>query len=70
MSVGEAKVFAVLGSERLRLVRLDSAKLNLLPPADKARWFRLASVNLNNSTPDYRCLSKQLSGEFMRRLLF
>lgn len=53
MSPEEAKTFGILEAERRRLIRLDNAKANILPPAATARWFRLASVSLGNATPEY-----------------
>ena len=53
MSEEEAKVFGIAAEERRSYLRLDSAKVNLLPPARKADWFRLVSVDLGNATADY-----------------
>lgn len=53
MSTKEAEGFGVSESERRSLMRLDSAKLNLLPPATQARWFRLVEVRLGNDTAEY-----------------
>jgi hypothetical protein len=52
MTSGEAKTFGVSEDERRRLVRLDDGKANLAP-LSAARWFRLASVNIGNATPEY-----------------
>lgn len=52
MSPVEADTFGVSEHERRRYVRMDDGKLNLTP-ADKARWFRLASVQLDNATTQY-----------------
>jgi hypothetical protein len=38
---------------RRSLVRMDSAKVNLMPPTNKATWFKLVSVPLGNATPQY-----------------
>jgi len=53
MSEDEAKAFGIPSEERRSYLRLDSAKVNLLPPARKADWFRLVSVELGNATADY-----------------
>jgi hypothetical protein len=48
MTNEEADLFGVPREERQLYVRLDDGKANMAPPADKARWFRLASVALGN----------------------
>jgi hypothetical protein len=53
MSEEEAKVFGIAAEERRSYLRLDSAKVNLLPPARRADWCRLVSVDLGNATADY-----------------
>lgn len=53
MSTDEAQTLGVPEDERRRLVRLDDGKANLVLAADKARWFRLASVAIGNVTDDY-----------------
>jgi hypothetical protein len=53
MSAEEAKEFGISEQDRRRHVRLDDGKANLAPAADKARWFRLASIALGNGSPDY-----------------
>jgi hypothetical protein len=45
--------FNIAQAERWRYVRVDDAKANLAPRADKAAWFRLASVELGNATATY-----------------
>lgn len=45
--------FDVPERDRWRYVRIDDAKANLSPRADKATWIRLASVELGNSTDLY-----------------
>ena len=52
MSTEEAKTFEVPERDRWQIVRLDDGKANLAP-AGATRWFRLASVHLDNGTPDY-----------------
>jgi hypothetical protein len=53
MSKKEAKDFGVTEPQRRQLVRLDSAKVNLLPPATATTWFRLIDVVLGNGVEDY-----------------
>ena len=52
MSEHEAKQFGIAADERKRFMRLDKAKANIVR-AVKARWFRLASVRLDNATTLY-----------------
>lgn len=53
MSKEEAERFGVPVELRRQYVRLDPAKVNIAPPAEKATWFKLASVPLGNATPGY-----------------
>jgi len=53
MSPAEAELFNVDDSQRRSYVRLDSAKVNIAPPSEKAQWFHLIGVSLNNATPEY-----------------
>jgi hypothetical protein len=53
MSEDEANAFGIEPEERRFYLRLDSAKVNLLPPAARAQWFRLVDVRLGNATTDY-----------------
>jgi hypothetical protein len=53
MSEQEAERFNVPEEQRRRLIRVDSAKVNLLPPSASARWFKLVSVQLDNATDLY-----------------
>jgi hypothetical protein len=53
MTPEEAEQFGIGEEQRSRLVRMDSAKVNLAPPATQAAWFRLVSVELGNSTVEY-----------------
>ena len=48
MSEADAKKYAVSPDQRKWYVRLDDAKLNLAPPADKVRWYKRVSVPLEN----------------------
>jgi hypothetical protein len=53
MSKDERDLFGIGEAEARLLVRCDNAKVNIAPPADKARWFRLVGVKLGNQTDDY-----------------
>jgi hypothetical protein len=53
MTPEEAETFGVGEEERRRLVRMDSGKVNIAPPAAKATWFRLVGVELGNGTEEY-----------------
>jgi hypothetical protein len=53
MSPEEAQAFGIKEAERRRLVRMDSAKVNISPPMADAKWFRLIGVRLGNATDAY-----------------
>jgi hypothetical protein len=53
MGVDEANEFGIDPEERHFYLRLDSAKVNIAPPARKARWFKLVGVVLGNGTEKY-----------------
>ena len=53
MSEEEAAALNVPATERWRHVRLDDAKANMAPRAERARWFRLESIALHNATGAY-----------------
>ena len=53
MTPDEAAALGVAEAERRRLVRLDSAKVNITPPSADATWFKLVGVKLSNATTDY-----------------
>ena len=53
MTPDEAQTFGVPEEERRRLVRIDSAKVNLVPASTSAQWFRLVSVPIGNGTREY-----------------
>ena len=53
MSEAEAERLGVAPAERWRHVRLDDAKANMAPRAERALWFRLETVNLGNASTDY-----------------
>jgi hypothetical protein len=52
MSEDEAKQFNVEPTDRRFYVRLDSAKVNIVP-SRSATWFRLVGVNIGNTTELY-----------------
>jgi hypothetical protein len=49
----EAERLGVAAEKRHSYIRLDDAKSNMAPKAEKAQWFHLAPVALGNGTPDY-----------------
>lgn len=53
MSPEEAQALGIGEAERRRLIRMDSGKVNIAPPMDQARWYRLVGVPLDNATSDY-----------------
>src|SRR5947208_9617080 len=53
MSDKERDLFNVTPDEQRQLVRLDSAKVNIIPSAGETQWFRLVGVALDNGTLDY-----------------
>jgi hypothetical protein len=53
MSTDEAKAYGVMAEERLRLVRMDSGKVNITPPLHMARWYKLIGIKLGNETELY-----------------
>jgi hypothetical protein len=53
MSEVEAKQFNIPIDTRWQYVRLDSAKVNIAPPAGKATWFKLVGVPIGNATEEY-----------------
>jgi hypothetical protein len=53
MTADEAQQFGLDEGERRRLVRLDSAKINIAPPSSAATWFRLVGVPLSNGNDAY-----------------
>ena len=50
MSEDEAKLFGVSEIDRHDYVRLDPAKVNITRRSQKATWFKLVSVKLDNGT--------------------
>ena len=53
MSDEEAEGFGIKDRDRKAYVRLDSAKVNIIPGAMDASWFKLVSVNLGNADEIY-----------------
>lgn len=53
MSPEEAATFNLGEAERRALVRLDSGKVNIAPPAAAVRWFKLVGVAIGNITETY-----------------
>ena len=51
MTREEAEGFGIGDGERRYLVRLDSAKVNIAPPAADATWFKLVGVRIGNARP-------------------
>jgi hypothetical protein len=54
MSAEEARAFGLTEEERKLLVRMDSGKVNIVPPLYDARWYRLVGVKLDNATDLYK----------------
>jgi hypothetical protein len=53
MSTDEARAFGLDEVRRRRLVRMDSAKVNITPAMGDAKWFQLVGVRLGNATELY-----------------
>jgi hypothetical protein len=53
MSEAEADTFCISAEERASLIRIDDAKVNLMPRSADAMWFKLVNVPLDNRTADY-----------------
>jgi hypothetical protein len=53
MTTDEAKAFGLDEVPRRRLIRMDSAKVNIAPAMGEAKWFRLVGVRLGNTTDLY-----------------
>jgi hypothetical protein len=53
MTSDEGESFGLSDQERRRLIRMDSGKVNIAPPASDAKWFRLVGVPLGNGTDLY-----------------
>jgi len=53
MSPEEAKTFGIPEEMRRQHIRLDKAKVNLVPAGAATRWFKLVGVKLDNATALY-----------------
>ena len=53
MSPEEAETFGIPEEERHSYVRMDKGKVNIVPPARKAQWFKIVGVRLENATELY-----------------
>jgi hypothetical protein len=53
MSLEEGQALGLNEPDRRRLIRLDSAKVNITPPMAQAKWFRLVGVDIGNGTELY-----------------
>jgi hypothetical protein len=53
MSPEEGQALGLSELDRRRLIRLDSAKVNITPPMAEAKWFRLVGVDIGNGTVLY-----------------
>jgi hypothetical protein len=53
MSPEEAERFEIVEHERHAYIRLDPAKVNLVPKSQDTAWFKIINVPLGNGTPEY-----------------
>jgi hypothetical protein len=53
MTEENAKAFGIPVEQCRLYVRLDSGKVNIAPPSDKATWFKLVGVHLGNENDEY-----------------
>jgi hypothetical protein len=53
MTPDEAKAFEIKEEQRRSYVRMDSAKVNIVPHFSKAKWFKLVGVRLGNGNELY-----------------
>jgi hypothetical protein len=53
MTPEEGQALSLSEAERRRLIRMDSAKVNIAPPMTEAKWFRLIGVNIGNGADIY-----------------
>jgi hypothetical protein len=53
MTADEAELYGVAGADRLALIRVDDAKVNLTLRSADAMWFKLVGVPLGNTTELY-----------------
>jgi hypothetical protein len=53
MTEEDAKAFGIAIEQCRLYVRLDSGKVNIAPPSEKATWFKLVGVQLGNENDEY-----------------
>jgi hypothetical protein len=53
MDEAEAKAFGISPEQRHAYIRLDKGKVNLVPPARTATWFKLVGVPIGNGNDEY-----------------
>jgi hypothetical protein len=53
MTPEEGQAFGLSETDRRRLIRMDSAKVNNTPASTDAKWFRLTGINIGNGTSMY-----------------
>jgi len=53
MATEEAQALGLSEADRRRLIRLDSAKMNVAPAAIDAKWFKLIGVAIGNGNAQY-----------------
>ncbi len=53
MTPEEAQTLGIAEKDRRYLIRMDSGKVNIAPPLEEAKWFRLVGVPLGNATDLY-----------------
>jgi AAA domain len=53
MTPEEGQAFGLAEAARRRLIRMDSAKVNITPPMAEAKWFRLVGVDIGNASELY-----------------
>jgi hypothetical protein len=54
MADTDARDLGIDDQDRRGYVRVDSAKVNIAPPSDRATWFKLVGVQLHNQTEVYQ----------------
>jgi hypothetical protein len=54
MTKDEAKTFGINELDRWAYIRMDKGKVNIIPPARQAKWFKLIGVAIGNSNEMYK----------------
>jgi hypothetical protein len=54
MTKDEAKTFGINDQDRWAYIRMDKGKVNIVPPARQAMWFKLIGVSIGNSNEMYK----------------